>query len=74
MHDCARDCTISRVLWRNIRCLIGVAVTRLDQSAREVDGHRVGAFIVLLTDGANNRGVLTPMQAAGIASRAYACV
>lgn len=46
---------------------IGVAVTRLDQAAREVNGRRVGAFIVLLTDGANNRGVLSPMQAAGIA-------
>lgn len=46
---------------------IGVAVSRLDQSAREQNGRRLGAFIVLLTDGANNRGTLTPMQAAAVA-------
>ncbi len=46
---------------------LGVAVTRLDQAGRERSGKRLGAFIVLLTDGANNRGVLTPMQGAAIA-------
>ena len=46
---------------------IGVAVTRLDQAKRETNGKRLGAFIVLLTDGANNMGSLMPMQAAGIA-------
>jgi Ca-activated chloride channel family protein len=46
---------------------IGVAVTRLDQAAREVNGRRQGAFIVLLTDGVNNRGTLSPLQAAAIA-------
>ncbi|HEX3728809.1 MAG TPA: VWA domain-containing protein [Opitutaceae bacterium] len=46
---------------------IGVAVSRLDQSAREANGHRLGAFIVLLTDGVNNRGTLSPLQAAAIA-------
>jgi Ca-activated chloride channel family protein len=46
---------------------IGVAVTRLDQAKRETNGKRLGAFIVLLTDGANNMGSLTPMQAAAIA-------
>ena len=46
---------------------IGVAVTRLDQAKREASGRRKGAFIVLLTDGANNMGALTPAEAAGIA-------
>jgi len=46
---------------------LGIALARLDQSARETNGRRQGAFIVLLTDGANNRGVLMPMQAAAIA-------
>ncbi|HVW22357.1 MAG TPA: VWA domain-containing protein [Opitutaceae bacterium] len=46
---------------------IGVAVSRLDQAAREINGHRLGAFIVLLTDGVNNRGSLSPLQAANIA-------
>jgi len=46
---------------------LGVALTRLEQSARESHGRRQGAFIVLLTDGANNRGALMPMQAAAIA-------
>jgi Ca-activated chloride channel family protein len=46
---------------------LGVAVTRLDQAKRENNGKRLGAFIVLLTDGANNMGSLTPMQATAIA-------
>jgi Ca-activated chloride channel family protein len=46
---------------------LGVALTRLDQAKRESAGKRQGAFIVLLTDGANNRGALTPPQAAEIA-------
>ena len=47
---------------------LGIALTRLEQSAREGDGgKRKGAFVVLLTDGANNRGVLTPEQATEIA-------
>jgi Ca-activated chloride channel family protein len=46
---------------------LGIALTRLDQAGREENNHRKGAFIVLLTDGANNRGVLTPDQAATIA-------
>jgi Ca-activated chloride channel homolog len=46
---------------------IGVALTRLDQAKRDIAGRRVGAFIVLLTDGANNRGALSPMQAAELA-------
>lgn len=46
---------------------LGVALTRLDQAAREQGGRRQGAFAVLLTDGANNRGTLTPQQSAAIA-------
>lgn len=46
---------------------LGVALTRLDQAKRESGGKRQGAFIVLLTDGANNVGSLTPMQAAQLA-------
>ncbi len=46
---------------------LGVALTRLEQAQRESGGRRQGAFVVLLTDGANNRGALTPLQAAEIA-------
>jgi Ca-activated chloride channel family protein len=46
---------------------IGIALTRLEQAAHEENGRRKGAFIVLLTDGANNRGALTPEQATQIA-------
>ena len=46
---------------------LGIALTRLEQAAREKDGQRIGAFAVLLTDGANNRGALTPLQAAAVA-------
>lgn len=46
---------------------LGVALTRLEQARRESGGKRQGAFIVLLTDGANNRGSLTPRQAADLA-------
>ncbi|CAM2834293.1 VWA domain-containing protein [Rariglobus hedericola] len=46
---------------------LGLALTRLEQAAREQAGRRQGAFAVLLTDGANNRGALTPMQSAAVA-------
>ncbi len=46
---------------------LGIALTRLEQAARQKDGHRQGAFVVLLTDGANNQGSLDPLQAADIA-------
>src|SRR4051812_41807282 len=46
---------------------IGVALTRLEQAKRDAGGKRIGAFIVLLTDGANNRGALTPQQATDLA-------
>jgi Ca-activated chloride channel family protein len=46
---------------------LGVALTRLEQAARETNGRRQGAFVILLTDGANNHGALSPLQAAEIA-------
>ena len=46
---------------------LGVALTRLDQPDKEDHGKRKGAFIVLLTDGANNTGALQPMQSAKLA-------
>ncbi len=46
---------------------LGISLTRLEQAKRESGGKRSGAFVVLLTDGANNRGALTPEQATDIA-------
>lgn len=46
---------------------LGVALTRLEQAKRTDDAKRKGAFVVLMTDGANNRGVLSPDQATNIA-------
>jgi Ca-activated chloride channel family protein len=46
---------------------LGVALTRLEQSGRQEGSRRLGAFIVLLTDGANNTGSLAPDQAADLA-------
>ena len=46
---------------------LGLALTRLEQPGRTEQGHRKGAFVILLTDGANNAGTLAPRQAADIA-------
>jgi Ca-activated chloride channel family protein len=46
---------------------LGVSLTRLEQAKREVAGKRSGAFIVLLTDGANHGGALSPEEATSIA-------
>lgn len=46
---------------------LGVALSRLRQENRVDGGKRLGAFVVLLTDGENNRGVLDPFEAAEIA-------
>ena len=46
---------------------LGVALTRLEQAKRESGGKRMGAFVVLMTDGSNNRGALQPQQAAELA-------
>lgn len=46
---------------------LGVALTRLEQAGREEGSRRKGAFVILLTDGSNNSGVMTPPQASAIA-------
>lgn len=46
---------------------LSVALTRLEQTGREEDARRIGAFVILLTDGANNRGHIAPLDAAKIA-------
>ncbi len=46
---------------------LGVALTRLEQAKREAGGRRQGAFVVLLTDGVNNSGAMTPEQATALA-------
>ena len=46
---------------------LGVALTRLEQAKRDRAGKRIGAFVVLMTDGANNRGALSPQQASDLA-------
>ena len=48
---------------------LGVALARLEQRSRQEEKKRKGAFVILLTDGANNRGSLTPIQAAELAQR-----
>ncbi len=47
---------------------LGLALSRLERAGRDNASPREGAFVVLLTDGANNRGVLSPEQATDIAS------
>ena len=46
---------------------LGVALSRLEQARHEDGSRRKGAFVILLTDGDNNRGLLTPEQAAEVA-------
>lgn len=46
---------------------LAVALMRLEQGARTRDGKRDGAFVVLMTDGANNTGLLTPDQSTELA-------
>lgn len=43
---------------------LGVALARLQQGAKDKAARRLGAFVVLLTDGASNRGALDPRQSA----------
>lgn len=47
---------------------LGVALSRVEQGRRESDLKREGAFVVLLTDGANNAGALDPREAARLAT------
>lgn len=46
---------------------LAVALMRLEQGARTREGKRDGAFVVLMTDGANNTGLLTPDQSTELA-------
>src|SRR5580658_2330554 len=46
---------------------LGSALNRLEEAGRQTGTGSRGQFIVLLTDGANNSGALSPMQAAAIA-------
>ena len=46
---------------------IGVALTRLEQAKREAGGRRIGAFVVLLTDGQSNAGDINPAAAMQLA-------
>ncbi|MEO0055037.1 MAG: hypothetical protein RLZZ50_984, partial [Verrucomicrobiota bacterium] len=46
---------------------LGLALSRLQRARSEADAPRAGAFVVLMTDGANNRGQLAPAQAAALA-------
>ena len=46
---------------------LALAVSRLGQARREEGGRRLGGFVILLTDGANNSGSVEPLEAARIA-------
>jgi len=46
---------------------LGLAVARLGQTDRIENGQRLGGFVILLTDGANNAGSVDPVQAASLA-------
>ncbi len=46
-----------------------VALRRLAQPAREVGGKRLGALVVLLTDGVHNAGLFTPQEARAMAEQ-----
>lgn len=48
---------------------LGVSLSRLEQGGSGPDRSREGAFIVLLTDGANNAGSLDPRQSAELAKQ-----
>ena len=47
---------------------IGVAISRLQEGAKERSGEREGAFAIMLTDGANTAGSIEPIAAAELAS------
>lgn len=47
---------------------LGVALSRVEQGRKDESLQREGAFVVLLTDGANNAGALDPRQAARVAA------
>jgi len=47
---------------------LALAVSRLGQAEREEAGRRLGGFVILLTDGANNAGLIQPREAAALAA------
>ena len=47
---------------------MGVAVSRLQEGAKERSGEREGAFAILLTDGAQTAGVIEPIAAAELSA------
>lgn len=47
---------------------VAVALQRLEQPERKVDGWRRGAFVILITDGVNNTGLFTPKEARTLAA------
>ncbi len=49
---------------------LGLSVDRLQRARKDPDAPRAGAFVILLTDGANNNGQLAPEQAAALAKTA----
>lgn len=46
---------------------LGLSLSRLQRARADSDAPRAGAFVILMTDGANNRGQLAPEQAAALA-------
>ncbi|MES2692139.1 MAG: VWA domain-containing protein [Verrucomicrobiota bacterium] len=46
---------------------LAVALLRIEQGAKSRGGQRDGAFVVLMTDGASNAGLLTPMESTELA-------
>jgi Ca-activated chloride channel family protein len=46
---------------------LGLSLTRLHRARTEADAPRAGAFVILMTDGAHNRGTLTPEQSTALA-------
>ncbi len=46
---------------------LALSISRLGQANREEGGKRMGGFVILLTDGANNSGAILPLDAAEIA-------
>lgn len=49
---------------------LGLALSRLERARGEASGPRAGAFVVLMTDGSNKTGTLSPDQAADLAKKA----
>ncbi|CAI9086038.1 hypothetical protein A7K93_10300 [Candidatus Methylacidiphilum fumarolicum] len=48
---------------------LGLALSRLEGKKESEARHKIGSFLILLTDGANNCGNLLPLEAAQLAAR-----